>query len=64
MKLASETATPIAITGSPRPRKTASRLAGDTSRCGSVCARRSPAIAWLIAKSPGSAASWIELPTT
>ena len=63
-KLVSETARPIAITGRLRPRKSATRLAGDASRCGSVCARRSPAIAWLIAKSPGSAASWIELPTT
>ena len=56
-KLVSETVTPIAIAGRPRPRKRASRLAGDASRCASVCARRSPAIAWLIAKSPGSAAS-------
>ena len=63
-KLVSETATPSAIAGRLRPRKSATRLAGDASRCGSVWARRSPAIAWLIAKRPGSAASWIELPMT
>ena len=64
VKLVTETATPIAITGRLRPRNSAGRLAGEASKCTSVCVRRSPAIAWLIAKSPGSAASWIELPTT
>ena len=64
VKLTRETSRPIAITGRLRPRKSATRLAGDASRDASVWLLRSPLIAWLIAKSPGSAASWIELPTT
>ena len=64
MKLTAETMRPIAITGRLRPRKSATRLAGEASSGASVWLFRSPLIAWLIANSPGSAASWIELPTT
>jgi hypothetical protein len=59
-----ETSTPLAITGTARPMKTAIRLAGVASKGASVWYWRSFAIVIVPAKTADIADAWIALPTT
>ena len=62
VKAVTATMNPVTIDGTARPRKSASRFAGDASSVASVCERRSPPIGFPMPKKPVIAIAMNVLP--